>query len=290
MSLILAALDSTPAAQSVLEAALKVGEMTHTDVEAVHVPMADDRSVQLRTDRAHVPLRLLSGPLEPALLTAIEAPSTLVAVIGAKAVTDHKRVIGTTARHIIERSTKPVVIVPPEFVLPGAFRRLLIPLEGTESSSRPVVEGLLPLLAAHVELIVLHVFTESTRRVMPRPSLARPGDDGKRVPHSTPPPARGGHRAPAGSGGHSGRPGATEQRAGLIVLSWSQDSAAGRAHVVRGGPRQRELPILLLSPFRREGSGRTQDPGWIARTANGDDKGRPTGLIRPSRIGTLSLR
>ena len=246
MSIILAALDATPAAQSVLEAALKVGEMTHTDVEAVHVPMADDRSVQLRTDRAHVPLRLLSGPLEPALLTAIEAPSTLVAVIGAKAATDDKRVIGTTTRHIIERSTKPVVIVPPEFVLPGTFRRLLIPLEGTESSSRPVVEGLLPLLAAHVELIVLHVFTESTRPVM----LDHPWRDlemmGKEFLTRHLPRHEARIELRPGPVGTRVAEVCDEQRADLIVLSWSQDSAAGRARVVREVLGSAKLPILLL--------------------------------------------
>ena len=246
MSLILAALDATPAAQSVLEAALKVGEMTHTDVEAVHVPMADDRSMQLRTDGAHVPLRLLSGPLEPALLTAIEAPSTLVAVIGAKAATDDKRVIGTTARHIIERSTKPVVIVPPEFVLAGAFRRLLIPLEGTESSSRPVVEGLLPLLAAHVELIVLHVFTESTQPVM----LDHPWRDlemmGKEFLTRHLPRHEARIELRPGPVGTRVAEVCDEQRADLIVLSWSQDSAAGRARVVREVLGSAKLPILLL--------------------------------------------
>ena len=232
MSIILAALDATPTAQSVLEAALKVGEMTHTDVEAVHVPMDDDRSAQLRTDKAHLPLRLLSGPLEPALLTAIEAPSTLVAVIGAKAATDHKRVIGTTARHIVERSTKPVVIVPPEFDHPGALRRLLIPLEGTESSSRPVVERLLPLLAVDVELIVLHVFTESTRPAM----LDRPWRDlemlGKEFLTRHLPRTRGPHRAPARSGGHSGRRGvrpatSRSHRAELVSGKRSREGTRG---------------------------------------------------------------
>ena len=96
----------------------------------------------------------------------------LTAVVGAKAAPDGQRLLGTTARHIIERSSKPVVIVPPELVAPGAFRRILIPLEGTESSSRPVLERLLPLLVTDVELIVLHVFTETTR---PTASSTVPG-------------------------------------------------------------------------------------------------------------------
>ena len=54
----------------------------------------------------------------------------------------------------------------PEAISPGVIRRLLLPLEGTEMSSQPVLERLLPLLVADIELVVLHVFTDATLPVM----------------------------------------------------------------------------------------------------------------------------
>jgi len=253
MSIILAALDAGPTAQSVLETALRIGELTNTDVEAVHVTTADDQSVKLRTDRAHVPLHLLSGQLEPALLTAVDAPGVTAAVIGTKSAADDRRLVGRTARHIVERSLNPVVIVPPELIAGGPFRRLLIPLEGTETSSRPVLEGLLPLLAADVELIVIHVFTESTTPAM----LDHPWRDleilGKEFLTRHFPDQEARIELRHGSVGNQVAEACVEHGADLIVLSWSQDSTAGRARVVRRVLGSAKLPILLL-PLRKRGS------------------------------------
>jgi nucleotide-binding universal stress UspA family protein len=249
MSIVLAALDATHTAQSVLEVALRVGEMTDSRVESVHVPTGHNRSLTLPTDHADVPLHLLSGPREPAVLSAIDAPDVLAAVIGAKAAADDPRLLGTTARYIVERSSKPVVIVPPKLVTPVAFRRLLIPLEGTEASSRPVLERLLPLLATDVELIVLHVFTEATQPTM----LDHPSRDleimGREFLTRHLPRQEASIELRPGPVGIRVAEVCDEHGADLIVLSWSQDSRAGRARVVREVLGGANLPILLL-PLR----------------------------------------
>jgi nucleotide-binding universal stress UspA family protein len=246
MSFILAALDAGPTAQSVLDTALRMGELTSTDVEVVHVTTGDNQPVKLRTDRAHVPLHLIRGPLEPALLSAVEAPEVVAAVLGTKAAAGDRRLLGTTATHIIERSTKPVVIVPPDFVCPGFFRRLLIPLEGTEASTQPVLEKLFPLLAADVELIVIHVFTESTVPAM----LDHPWRDleilGKEFLTRHLPNQEASIELRHGPAGNQVAEACDEHGADLIVLSWSQDSTAGRARVVRQILGSVKLPILLF--------------------------------------------
>ena len=257
MSIVLATLGTGPTAQSVLEAALRIGELTNSDVEAVHVRSADDQSVRLRAEHAHVPLHLLSGPLAPALLTAVDAPGVAAAVMGTKPAGARQRLLGTTVRHVIERSTKPIVLVPPEFVDRDPFRRIVIPLEGTEASTRPVLERLLPLLAADVELIVIHVFTESTTPAM----LDRPGRDleilGKEFLTRHLPDQEASielrHDGPVGK---QIAEACVEHGADLIVLSWSQDSAAGRARVIRQILGGVNLPILLL-PLREEVSSET---------------------------------
>lgn len=246
MSIILAALDAEPTAQSVLDTALRIGELTDTDVEVVHLMTGDSQAVKLRTDRAHVPLHLIRGPLAPALLTAVEAPEVVAAVLGTKAAAGDRRLLGTTARHIIERSTKPVVIVPPDFVCSGFFRRLLIPLEGTEASTQPVLEKLFPLLAADVELIVIHVFTDSTVPAM----LDHPWRDleilGKEFLTRHLPNQEASIELRHGPVGNQVAEACDEHGADLIVLSWSQDSTAGRARVVRQILGSVKLPILLL--------------------------------------------
>jgi hypothetical protein len=243
MSIVLAALDAGPTAQSVLDTALRIAALTTADVEAVHVTTAHDEAVEARTDRAHVPLHLLAGPLEPALLGAVEAPDVVAAVIGTKAVANDRRLVGTTARHIIEQSTKP------DFVSPGFIRRLLIPLEGTEASTEPILEVLLPLLAVDVELIVIHVFTESTAPAM----LDHPWRDleilGKEFLSRHLPQQEASIELRHGHVGTQVAEVCHEYGADLIVLSWSQNSSAGRARIVRQILGAVELPILLL-PLR----------------------------------------
>ena len=198
-------------------------------------------------------MHLLSGPLEPALLGAVEASDVVAAVIGTKAAADDRRLLGTTARHIIERSTKPVVTVPPDFVSPGFFRRLLIPLEGTEASTQPVLEGLLPLVAADVELIVIHVFTDSTAPAM----LDRPWRDleilGKEFLIRHLPHQEASIELRHGPVGTQVAEVCDEYGADLIVLSWSQDTKGGKARTVRQILGAAKLPVLLF-PLRGDRS------------------------------------
>lgn len=253
MSIVLAALDASPTDQSVLDTALRIAVLTTTDVEAVHVTSAHNEAVKARTDRAQVPLRLLSGPPEPALLGAVEAPDVVAAVIGSKAALDDRRLLGTTARRIVERSTKPVVVVPPDFVCPDVFRRLLIPLEGTEASTQPVLKVLLHLVTADVELIVVHVFSASTAPAM----LDHPWRDleilGKEFLSRHLPQQQASIELRRGHVGTQVAEVCQEYGADLIVLSWLQDSSAGRARRAREILGAAQLPILLL-PVRGDGS------------------------------------
>jgi len=248
MSIVLAALDTTAAARPVLETAIQIAQLTGSGVEAIHVsggPLDPIETPESLAARADVPFRLLGDPVEAALLAAFGAPEVIAAVIGARATPGGRRPVGRTARHVLEHADKPVVVVPPELVSRGSFRRLLVPLEGTEASSRPLLERLWPLLVADVELVVLHVFTDATLPAM----LDRPEYDleilgreflSRHFPHATRIELRPGPvatRVAEVSGEHS---------ADLVVLSWSQDSSAGRARVVREVLGASALPVLLL--------------------------------------------
>lgn len=250
---VLAALDASATARAVLDTALRIGSLTGASVHAVHV--ADARGPEMLDDltaQRQVPLRRLSGAVHSVLLEAAEAPDVVAVVVGARATAGGRRPVGRVARHVLEQATKPVVVVPPDAVSEGPVRRLLVPLEGTASSSRPVLDVLCPLLAEDIELVVLHVFTERTiPRMLDRPLrdlellgkefLAEHFPRGTRIELRPGPVAS---RVVESSKAHG---------ADLVVLSWSQDSSPGRAEVVREVLGASDLPVLLL-PVRADGA------------------------------------
>jgi hypothetical protein len=248
MSIVATAIDNNPAARAELETAIQFGRLTGSDVEALHVrdgPLESLGTLEALTARLGVPLRVLEGPVRRALCDALGAPDVLAAVIGARITAGGQRSVGRTALHLLGRVDKPMLVVPPDAVAPGGIRRLLVPLEGATASSRPVLEQLRPLLVADVELVVLHVFTEATSPTM----LDRPFRDleilGKEFLTRHCPPAA--HiefrRAPVALRVAEV---SREQGADLVVLSWSRDTSAGRATVVREVLGASALPVLLL--------------------------------------------
>lgn len=245
MSTTLAALDASAAARPVLETALRIAEMTGTEVEALHIGDGSSETPESLAERAGVPLRLLDGPVEEVLLSAVGEPQVFVAVVGARSTPGGRRPVGRVARHILHGAGKPVVIVPPEVLSPGRLRRLVLPLEGTAESSRPVLEVLWPMLEADIELVVLHVFTdESVPRMLDRPvrDIEQLGREflARHFPHASAIEMRGG---PMGA---QLLDVCTKHDADLVVLSWSQDSSEGHANVVREVLGVSTLPVLLL--------------------------------------------
>lgn len=247
MRTVLAALDASAAARPVVETALGIGRLMDARVHAVHVGDESVETLEALTSESHIPLRTLRGQVEQTVLDAAAASGVVAAVLGARATPGGRRPIGGTALGVVEGANRPVVVVPPEAVgvSPRPFRRLLIPLEGNEESSRPVVEQLYPLIVDRVELLVLHVFTTATvPRVLDRPHrdmellgrefLARHCPCATRVEWRTGPI---GARVTEVCG---------EEAADLVVLSWSQDSTTGHAAVVRDVLASSTVPVLLL--------------------------------------------
>ena len=247
MRTVLAALDAGPAARPVLETALGLGELTDSDVEAVHVQDGPTEIPAWLASQSGVSLRILRGPVTTVLLDAVAGPGVVAAVFGARATPGGRRPVGRTALHVLERANKPIVVVPPEAVgvSPRPFRRLLVPLEGSEQSSRPVADSLSPLIAREIERVVLHVFTTATvPRTLDRPrrDLSLWGDEflARFCPEAVRIELRTG---PIGSRVAEV---CAEAHADLVVLSWSQDSSSGRAAVIRDVLGRATIPVLLL--------------------------------------------
>ena len=256
---VLAALGRDVGASVVLGTAGRFGGITNATVEGVHAGTWLPGTLATLTKRGGVALRLVAGPAGRALLAEIERPGVRAIVMGAGRDQSGRHPVGRTTRYVAERSTKPVVIVPIDGEgVRGELRRLLVPLEGTESSSRPILDALLPLLVEGVEVEVLHVFTEET---LPR-MLDRPVRDSELLGREflarhCPPASR--IVLHAGAVADRVQEVAEERRAQMIVLSWSQDSSEGRARVVREVLATSQRPVLLL-PVARD-VGRMALPG-----------------------------
>jgi nucleotide-binding universal stress UspA family protein len=274
MSVVLAALDTTDVARAVLATATRFGLLTRADVEAVFVranPPGPGTSPEWLATGADVPFHLLDGPVESTLLEALGPDEVIGAVIGARATPRGPGAVGHTALHVLEHTQKPVMVVPPglEEAATGPFRRLLVPLEGTESSSHAVLERLRPLLVTDVELVVLHVFNDDTRPVM----LDRPEEDlailGRQflIDHF-PRPAR--IELCYGPVAERVVEASRDHASDLIVLSWSQDGSPGRARTVRESLESSRVPVLLLPATHGPGDGPRESRGGPDR-----DEGDP---------------
>lgn len=243
---VLAALDASAAARPVLEAAIQVAQLMDATVEAVHARDGPSDTPEWLAARHDVSLRLLHGPVAPALIEAVAGDPVVAAVIGARSTPHGRRPVGRTAMTLLERATKPVVVVTPDaLVVPGApMRRLLLPLDGDVESSRPLAQ-LESLCNRDVELIVLHVFTKATLpRTLDRTQrdLSLWGEEfvARHCPGAAQVELR------TGEVGRQVAETCAHEAVDLIVLSWSRDSSPGHAAVVRDVLGNASVPVLLL--------------------------------------------
>lgn len=249
MKRIIAALDNSAAARPVLETALGLGALAGLPVDAVSVGGEPARSsTTALVARQGLGLRVLADPVEEALLEAASAEDVAALVIGARGTPGGRRPAGHVALRVMAESGKPVVVVPPDSVgaCPRQFKRVLVPLEGSEESSKPVFDLLSTLVPPDVELVVLHVFTTATTpRFFDRPEhdLDLLGDEflGRHAPW---PGARIEWRT--GSAGGQVADACGDAEADLVVLAWSQDISVGHAAVVREVVTRSRIPVLLL--------------------------------------------
>jgi nucleotide-binding universal stress UspA family protein len=244
---VLVALDTSANASTVLQTGLRLGRLLDAGVEAVHVREGQAESPEWLARQAGVTLRMLNGPVHESLLEAAGEAEVVATVLGARATSSGgRRVVGSNALHVLTSTDKAVMVVPPDGGPRNEeFHRLLVPLEGSEQSSLPVVDMLCPLIVADVELVVLHVFTMAT---LP-PALDRPTRDlaiwgseflARHCPNASRIELR------TGSIARRVNDVCVEERADLVVLSWSQDRAPGRAEVIHDALAHSTVPLLLL--------------------------------------------
>lgn len=213
-----------PRERYVLDAAHAIARLLNADVRRLHPHERSEREVQARE-----------------VLEGLAAQHTLLVVVPGR------RARSSLCWQVLASSDKPVLVVPPH-VHPDdhPIRLALLPLDGTAESATAVAGATALLAEAGVELLVLHVFGETTvPKYWDQPTHARQawGEEflaryctmpGVRMELRVGLPDEGVLRVAAEAG------------ADLIALGWSRRLDRGRAKVVRRTVVDSPVPVLLV--------------------------------------------
>jgi nucleotide-binding universal stress UspA family protein len=267
MTRVLAAVDNSMAARPVLATAQGLAILLSATVDALHVRTNGTRVASNEAAAAGLELRVLTGPTVDELRNAAHDEDIVAVVIGARGSTASSRPVGDTAFQVIESVDKPTVVVPPSATPAGPLRRVVVPLEGTVSTSLAPRRLIEIACAAELEVVVVHVLDEASlplftdqpqheadawaEEFLARYMPGRVGDVRLEV--------RVGRRD------EEILRAAEEVGADLIALGWSQELAPGRAPVVREVLERGRIPVMLI-PVQRAESAAPELEGSVSWT------------------------
>jgi nucleotide-binding universal stress UspA family protein len=246
---VVAALDQTAAARPVLTASHEIARMFAAQVSAVHVLDDGVEGVRQLAAADRVPLMELDGPPAATLARTVEDDDDAVAlVVGTRARPHGGREIGSTALEVLTTAHKPVFAIPPELPAEFAVRRVLMPLEGSLSTSYAPYAALDAPGAEHIDVVILHVLEEHAL-----PAFSdQPQHEWEAFSHeflarySRWPFEQVRLETRVGRPDQHILPVARETNCDLIALAWAQEMAPGRASIVRETLCRGRLPVLLV--------------------------------------------
>jgi nucleotide-binding universal stress UspA family protein len=244
-----AALDQSATAPTVLAASHEIARLFAANVSAVHVLQDGVQRVRELAADDHVPLTELEGPPGARLAQALADDDTAIAlVVGTRAQPQGGREIGSTALEVVTTAHKPVFIIPPELPAGFAVRRVLMPLEGSPSTSYAPYHAFEVPGADHVDIVILHVLeAHALPAFSDQPQHEWEAFDREFLARYSPWPVE--HvrlETRVGRPDQHILPVAQETDCDLIVLAWAQDLTPGRASVVRETLRRGTIPVLLV--------------------------------------------
>ena len=247
MSTVLAAIDNSAAAGSVLATAETIARRLGWRLEALHVREDGDVGAREAAAALGVELTEVEGSPTERIGDLAGGDEVVALVVGARDF-PAADVLGSTAVELVTALDKPVVVVPPGAPPIETLRRILIPLDASEASAEALNRGLELLTAAEVEIVVLHVGFGDTLPMFEDQCQHETDAWMAEFLRRYCPVAPEGVRLEL----RTGRPGehvvdvAVETGADLIALGWKQDVATGRAAVVREVLMRSPLPIVLF--------------------------------------------
>jgi nucleotide-binding universal stress UspA family protein len=246
MRKVIAALDNSLAAGTVLSTAASLAKLFAAEVEALHVADDGDGIARQEAASADVRFRIAAGPTVPTLVAAASQDDVAALVLGARGLPG--RPVGSTALEVMTSLIKPVVVVPPNAERTSQVRRVLVPLEGTASTSL-APRGIIELACdAALEVVILHVHeADSLPAFTDQPQHdARAWKDEFVARYSPRGISEVSLELRVGRREDEILAAAEETGSQLIALGWSQELASGRAPVIREVLERGRIPVLLV--------------------------------------------
>jgi len=248
MKKVLAAVDNSSAGRGVIASARALAALLDAGVEVLYVRVDGDRTVRQAAEAAGLELRIAEGPVVERLIKEGAADDVVALVVGTRRSHAARRALGRTAAAVATQLPKPILIVPPDADPAPVFRRVLVPIEGSVSSSlapRTVFEL---AAGAEIDAVALHVYDESSVPAFTdQPQHEQPAWEDEFL-HRYCPWGLASVRLETrvGRSGESISRAAEECGCDLIALGWSQELSGGRAPVVREVLELSSRPVLLV--------------------------------------------
>jgi nucleotide-binding universal stress UspA family protein len=251
MTRVIAALDNSLAARPVIATAQSLAKLFDARVEALHVRSNGNRVAASEAAAAGLELRLVTGPTVERLAEWANADDVAALVVGARGTPAGARPVGSTAFELMTSLGKPLVVVPPDVAGRGELRRVLVPLEGTISTSL-APRRLIELASdAELDILLLHVHDEASLPAFTDQPQHEADAWAEEFLARYMPGSVGDVRLEMRVGRREEEilRAADEMGADLIALGWSQDLAQGRATVVRAVLERGRVPVLLVPVY-----------------------------------------
>ena len=247
MPRVLAAIDTSPCARSVLDTATSIAPLFNGTAVALHVAENDAGTVRELARDAGLAIEEITGPPFEAIVVAATAPDVTALVIGARGTDRGRQPAGHTVLDVIARVRKPIVVVPPCGTPRAQPGRVLVPLEGTTESSEAIEQVLALADRVGLEIVVLHVDTpQAVPAFQDQPHHAISAWQREFAARFVPQGCGVKVIQHVGAAADRVVPTAHDVHADLIVLAWNQDLTAGRAQVIQETLAQSSIPVLLV--------------------------------------------
>jgi nucleotide-binding universal stress UspA family protein len=247
MTKVIAALDNSLAARPVAAAATALAKILGSDVEALHVGENGNGVAAGAAAAAGLELGTCGGPTVTRLVEAGSADDVVALILGSRGMPGRARPVGATALEVIAALPKPVLVVPPE-AAPTSLRRILVPLEGTVSTSGAQAALFEPADGFELDIVVVHVLEEASIPLFNDQRQHETREWAREFVARYCPWGVGDVRLETRVGRRDEEilRAAEEFDVDLIALGWAQELSSGRAPVVRAVLERGHVPVLLV--------------------------------------------
>jgi len=252
MSVLLAAVDSSAAAQPVLAVARELARLTGAEVEAVSVDHLEaPATADAMTRAAHVRVHRRSGGVARAIQSLARERDAVAVVVGARGLPSGASPAGHVTLELVQSLDVPVAVVPPQ-ATPRTIQRVLVAVEGDGESHalRHLVRHLVH--GPSLEIVALHVFEPDALPLFgDQPVLeteAWAEEFGRRALRESAHDVR--VEARVGLAPRALCQAARDLEVDLVMVAWHRNLGGGHGRIVRQLLAESDVPVLLVPIVR----------------------------------------